>query len=205
MLFKTKDAVSGKTLVRSKPLLISAADGWKEIPGFTNYQMSANGEIRRSLLKRVKGWHKPPGSLLKFSKHDRKDAYLVVRLKPDTGGKGIVCKIHQLVALTFRGPRPSLLHCALHKDDDRYNNHETNIYWGTKKQNAIDRSVNGRHGLAKLTEPEVLWIKELYFGDCRSANELSQIFNVRPGIIRAIVQGRSYKWVGWRNAVQTVP
>jgi len=51
--------------------------------------------------------------------------------------------VHTLVLETFLGPRPDGMQ-GLHRDDDPYNNHVSNLYWGTMKQNAVDREDNRR-------------------------------------------------------------
>ena len=103
-------------------------------------------------------------------------------------------KVHVLIALTFHGPPPTPKHCALHKDDDRYHNHYKNIYWGTKKQNAIDRSINGHHGLAKLTFEQALITKELYHGDRWTYKEIAELFGVSMSTIAQIITGKTFKW-----------
>ena len=75
-------------------------------------------------------------------------------------------KVHHLVAEAFISLRPEGLLC-LHRDDNKSNNHYSNLYWGTHKQNASDRDRNGlqdrmrgsRSSLAKLTESDVLAIR----------------------------------------------
>lgn len=169
---------------------------WKTIPGFSFYQVSENGDVRRDPEKRMRGWGptRPPGGLLHPNYKDKIDKYLMVNIKRDDGkNKGM--KIHQLVCMAYCGDRPSKEHCALHKDDCRYNNHFTNLYWGTKHQNAIDREKNQSSGTACLDETQVRWVKEIYFGDRWTIEELAMLFEVRTWVIRGIVTGRSYQWV----------
>ena len=52
--------------------------------------------------------------------------------------------VHQLVLETFIGPRPQGL-LALHIDDNRFNHFIDNLMWGTAKQNAEHRILNGKH------------------------------------------------------------
>lgn len=169
---------------------------WKTIPGCSYYQISEFGKVRRDPNKRMRGWgpKRLPGSFLHECYHDRIDKYLVVRLHTDAG-KNIVARIHQLVCTTHHGPRPSRKHCALHKNDDKYNNHYENLYWGTKLQNAIDRERNESSGTACLNIAQVRWVKEIYFGDKWSIEEISILFGVKPHVIRGIVKKKSYTWV----------
>lgn len=169
---------------------------WKTIPGFSYYQASACGQIRRDPSKRMRGWgpRRLPGQLLKPCYHDYVDKYLVVRMKDDEGINRVV-RVHQIVCRTFNGRKPSPDHCACHKNDERHDNCADNLYWGTKKQNAIDRERNQSSGTACLNSAEVRWVKELYFGDAWRIKELSELFVVKPHVIRGIVTGKSYKWV----------
>ncbi len=169
---------------------------WKTIPGFSRYEASEDGAVRKSLQARPsKGGrnHKNPGELLNPTFNDNKDKYLVVHLQRDNGGSK-VCKIHTLIAITFHGPKLDRYSCALHKDDDKYNNHYSNIYWGTKQQNSIDRTKNGRCGNSKLTANQVKEIREL-----RSQGwlqrDLATKFNISLEAISQMLCGKSYTWV----------
>ena len=46
-----------------------------------------------------------------------------------------------------------------------------------------------------LNPEDVLWIKELYFGDARSATELAKMFRVSIGVILPLLRGKTYQWV----------
>ncbi len=169
---------------------------WKVIPGFSRYEISEDGQVRKSInALPSKGGrnHKNPGELLNPSFNDKKDKYLVVHLQRDIGGSK-VCKIHTLVAITFHGPKPDKYSCALHKNDDRYNNHHSNIYWGTKQQNSIDRTKNGHCGNSKLTVDQVKEIRKLRNNGWLQ-RDLASKFNVSPEAISQMLRSKSYIWV----------
>lgn len=71
-----------------------------------------------------------------------KDGYIFVRLT--VGGKRKKYKIHQLVCEAFNGKKPSSKHEVCHADGDRINNTASNLYWGTRSDNARDRVKHGR-------------------------------------------------------------
>jgi hypothetical protein len=77
------------------------------------------------------------------------------------------CDVHRLVAITWIGPPPFLGAYVLHKDDNPDNNHYTNLYWGTQKQNTDDALRNGHRPQgekmynSKRTNEEVAYIKFL--------------------------------------------
>src|SRR5882672_3680929 len=142
--------------------------GWKQIPGFSNYEISENGDLRASMLKDHSGkvgGRKKPGVLLKPTL--AATGYLIVTITHDDG-KIKYTSINRLVALAFYGEPPTPKHQALHWDDVRSNNHYKNIRWGTCKDNAADCVRNGhrpsgsKNNLAKLTPSQVRQMRKLH-------------------------------------------
>lgn len=72
--------------------------------------------------------------------------YLAVSLWEAGTGKSWF--VHQIVAFTFHGPRPSPTHHAAHDDGNKLNNHYSNVIWKTKVENERDKIAHGRsnHG-----------------------------------------------------------
>ena len=67
-------------------------------------------------------------------------------------------RIHRLVYLTWIGEIPK--DCQInHKDDNKHNNHYTNLYAGTQKENMMDKSDNG-HSIGNTYYLTVLDKKE---------------------------------------------
>ena len=67
-------------------------------------------------------------------------------------------RIHRLVYLTWIGEVPK--DCQInHKDDNKHNNHYTNLYAGTQKENMMDKSNNG-HSIGNTYYLTVLDKKE---------------------------------------------
>jgi len=119
-----------------------------QIPGAPSYGITQSGRIRRLDTGR---WLKPC--------HSKRGRYLHVALWEN--GHGRLRPVHQLVALTFHGSRPSPKHDAAHYDGDKENNHYTNIRWATRSENERDKVRHGRsnrgerNGSAKLTDDAV--------------------------------------------------
>lgn len=67
-----------------------------------------------------------------------------------TQGDRRVSVVHQLVLEAFVGPRPDGM-VACHYDDDRTNNHLSNLRWGTVSENADDAVRNGLHFWSRRT------------------------------------------------------
>lgn len=61
--------------------------------------------------------------------------------------------IHQLVALAFVGPRPSPVHEVRHLDGNPANNDASNLAWGTRSENAMDRVRHGRNYRVNWHDP----------------------------------------------------
>ena len=102
---------------------------WKNIPNHPGYKVNESGEVR-SYLRTPK--------VLKQA--TSKEGYNFVRLKQ--GNKYPIVYIHQLVCSVWNGERPEGMMC-LHEDDNKTNNHYTNLRWGTRSDNTDDLKRNG--------------------------------------------------------------
>lgn len=124
----------------------------KVIPVALAYEIDESGNVRRIGSKRFL----QPCVL-------KRGRYLAVALWQNN--KGRTWPVHQLVALAFHGPRPSVRHHAAHDDGDKMNNHWTNVLWKTKEENEADKIKHGRtnrgerNGSAKLTDAQASEIK----------------------------------------------
>lgn len=56
--------------------------------------------------------------------------------------------VHSLVARAYIGRRPTPTHEVLHGDGDVSNNHVSNLRYGTRSENALDRERHRRERLA---------------------------------------------------------
>lgn len=90
--------------------------------------------------------------------------YLRITLCRD--GKQRSCKIHHLIARAFLGPRPPG-QVVRHLDDDKFNNHVSNLAYGSYSDNAQDAIRNGgiklgeAHPSAKLSDADVCKVFQL--------------------------------------------
>lgn len=122
------------------------------IPGHPFYEITADGEVFRV------------GSVNPLRPVEAKrGGYLQVSLWEY--GVGKTRYVHQLVALTFHGPRPSSDHDAAHDDGNKLNNRSVNVFWKTQAENERDKIRHGttnrgeRSGTAKLTLEQVREIR----------------------------------------------
>jgi hypothetical protein len=172
---------------------------WKPIKDCPGYEVSNQGRVRSYWKVVGQGYGKGTASFItdipqKILKDSiTEDGYLYVRLK------GKHCPIHRLVLETFVGPCPENCECR-HLDSNRSNPDLTNLSWGTRKENAIDRKSNGteifvngeKHPNAKLTDEQVVEIKvslDKGFG----LSELGREYGVTPQAIWCIKNNRTRK------------
>ncbi|UXS01661.1 HNH endonuclease [Agrobacterium tumefaciens] len=167
----------------------------KICPGFPSYSISESGVITRISPGKQK-WSLP-GRIIK---HEiTKDGHHRVTLFED--GKRSRAMVHRLVCEAWHGAPPVDRPLSCHRDDDKDNNHFTNLYWGTHKENGEDSHRNGRSvrgervNTAKLKEIEVIEIRErAYRGETNIS--LAAAFGVPDAAISMIVRGRQWKHVG---------
>jgi hypothetical protein len=108
--------------------------------------------------------------------------------------------VHDLVAETFIGPCASGLEVC-HKNGNRKDCRETNLRYGTRSSNALDRHEHGTMNQAfgeahyhhKLTDADVLWIRANASG--MSQREMGRTLDVCHKTIGSVLKGESWKHV----------
>jgi hypothetical protein len=164
---------------------------WKDIKDFKNYQISAEGEVRR--LRREK-WVRCKIAVIWRG-------YLQVALQRDKK-KQVVRRVHRLVAEAFI-PNPNNLPSVLHLDDNPSNNNVDNLRWGTHKDNMNDRDSKNRqarlkgenNGRAKLTEETVLAIRAAHISKWGDIGRLARQYNVNQSRVNSIRNRKSWKHI----------
>jgi hypothetical protein len=161
---------------------------WRQIADWPEYSVSSLGNVRRDVAR--SSW--AAGRLLKPCPNGLNRTYFYVRLsRPD---KKQTIRLHGLVAAAFIGPRPEGLHIN-HKDGNRHNNAADNLEYVTRRQNEDHAVLNAlhawgeKHGMAKLTEQNVRWIRE----SLSSNRLLADHFGVRIGTIQSVRAGRTWR------------
>lgn len=168
----------------------SCREEWRDIPGHEGkYQASNLGRIR-SLDRRVGICHGATrlmrGKVLKPA-GQKADPHLRVVL--GHGAKGSC--VHQLVALTFLGPRPAGLEVR-HLDGNPLNNRADNLAYGTRTENILDVYRIGQ-AWRRLTARQAQEIKRrLQSGE--SGVDLAKEYRVSQSCISAIKTGRTFAW-----------
>ena len=110
---------------------------WKVIEEFPNYEVSNFGNVRNSIKNKL------------MTISIRKNGYCVVKLSNNEISKE--CKVHRLVAKAFIDNPNNLPHIN-HKDENKTNNHISNLEW-------CDSLYNNTYGTrcqrqaAKISKP----------------------------------------------------
>jgi hypothetical protein len=170
--------------------LYEIPEGMLEIPGYSKYFIDGNGyifSIRQSNELRQLSTG-PSGYGLK------------VFLVPDHSSKGHTVQVHDLVCLTYHGPRPTLEHKVFHLDRNRMNNRPENLKWSEPGELIRPRggAIGEQHGRAKLTNDDILEIFA-YHQNNESIINIAREKNIHPTTISGILKRRLWKHVEIRE------
>jgi hypothetical protein len=169
------------------------------IKDWENFYQISNDGLAKSLeriIMRGNGAVKPVKERILKPRHDLQ-GYFQVDLHKD--GKKKTYYIHTLVCTAFHGECPEGMQC-LHKDNNKWNNHESNLHWGTPKENCFDKIANGttQRGeqcpTAKLTQIQVDEIRRLYVPRIYTLQMLADKFNVSFQNISDIINYQIWKY-----------
>ena len=173
---------------------MSEQEIWKDVVGYEDiYQVSNFGRIKR--VAKAKG--AIPGHILKLQCN--RNGYLVVHLNWRNNRKAF--EVHCLVAQAFLCC-PSSNHQVNHKNGVRTDNRVENLEWVTRSENALHayrvlgvkpERANGQDAsAAKLTNKDVLQIRNLYSTGNYTQKELGQRFCVNQSTVSSIVRGATW-------------
>jgi hypothetical protein len=165
---------------------------WLPVPGFAGrYEVSNQGRVRSldayvpagpggTGRRLVKGRILKPGKMNKYG-------HCSVVLTKEGGSR---C-VHELVLLTFDGPRPDGCE-ARHLDLDGSNNKLTNLLWGTKQENSKDVT---RAGARMFTYEEADALREKVKDAYACGSNMNQVAvkeGLNPGHLWLICNHRYY-------------
>lgn len=110
--------------------------------------------------------------------------------------------VSRISYLEFIGPIPKGLH-ALHTCDNPKCVNPFHIFLGTNLQNVRDKIFKGRsavtsgekNGRRKLSNPQVIKMRELYRMKSKTHRELAVLFGVSQAVAYRIVKGQSWKHI----------
>ena len=168
----------------------------KQIPGYEGlYAISKDGTVfTMHSSKGMKIMKTQVGSVGVDSRR-----YPNVRLVNSEGGR--TWSIHLLVARTFMGETPKGL-LVLHRDDNRLNNHLSNLYFGTRKQNFDDSVRNGKaalgekNGHSRIDDNQAAEIKNLLVKTELCYHAIALLTGATRSIVSKIATGERWKGIG---------
>ena len=149
---------------------------WLPCPFDTKYEVTEHGRVRRVST----------GRELKPKLTD--DGYVRVRLPVGWTG------VHRLVLAAWVSLPPGLGYEADHLDNDKSNNHWTNLEWVTKSENirrAVKRGRRPSRGHVKLTDVQVVEIKRRLLSE--PGAKLAREFGVNKSTVHHIKIGRTWR------------
>lgn len=131
-----------KTILNERPLAIEC---WRTAPGFENYQVSMNGEVRSVNFNKTGKFRQIKPSL---------NSYGYLQLQLCKNGKKINWRINRLVALAFIvNDDPENKTQVNHINEDKTDNRAENLEWCTPQYNVTYGTIRERISKAQLNDP----------------------------------------------------
>ena len=117
---------------------------WKSVPGFSDYQVSSNGRVKRIKNHLGQDIDRPMARTL------NPNGYYKMLLHQK--GKGATRYVHEMVANAFHGAPKGDRNQINHKNGNKQNNKASNLEWTTRSENmkhAYDAGLVGGKGANK--------------------------------------------------------
>jgi DNA-binding XRE family transcriptional regulator len=166
------------------------------IHGFPGYEVGDDGTVWS--CKRQRADVASQGIMRRVKPGVTQTGYFRVDLYRN--GKAQHRYVHRLVLEAFSGSCSDEMECR-HLDGNKANNRLTNLVWGTRLENAVDRRLHGaiplgsQHGLAKLTEELVKEIRQRYATEGITQKQLAEEYRISASSINLIVRDKAWKHV----------
>lgn len=123
--------------------IVAGEPEWKQIRRFPSYEVSNDGRVRRAVPGRRKFYTDDLNTLTDEDNYQRVTLY-------DEGGRQKVVPVHRLVADAFLHRPPPGKTMACHRNGQRQDNRDSNLYWGDASDNARDAATHRRQRLEDL-------------------------------------------------------
>lgn len=167
---------------------------WQYIPGYEGlYGITRNGDVWGEKRKTVQaGWRKQTNNWR---------GYNTIALRKNGSVKN--CMVSRLVAATYI-PNPEDKPQVNHINGTKTDNRVENLEWVTQAENQQharraglhkNQAKGSRHGNAKLTESQVLEMRQLFKDGGYTRLELSRKYGVHSLTARDILSGKEWSWL----------
>lgn len=172
--------------------------------GFIGYRVGSCGTVWSKLVQKSlggkRGFATVVGDTWKQLKplRDTSGHFFVILSQK---GKPKHMLVHRLVALSFIGeplPGQEVRHFP---DRNTANNRVDNLVWGTHQENCADATLHGTqprgetNGRSRLTEKQVIEIRELFATGKYLKKEIAPMFGIHPTYVGQIVNRRTWKHI----------
>lgn len=164
---------------------------WKEIPGYEDYQITPDGEVRK---KKKKGYRLCVASLLEGTN------YFMVNLIKDKKCKRAY--LHRLVATVYLpNPDPAKYDSVGFKDKESWSVSVDNLYWTNqeelmqKRKKANKYAKGSDHHYSHLSEEDVKEIRRAFSAGEATKTELGRQYGIKSCSIHSIVQRLTWKHI----------
>ena len=172
------------------------------IPGLPGYYVTKSGKVysRRTTRGYSDKYHLMKPYIQRHKRYSNSNYTLTVTVQIGRKPR----KVHRLVALAYI-PNPENKPQVCHKDNNRLNNHVSNLYWGTNKENHEQMTRDGRsrkgriqlscrgekNPMSKLSNSQRKEIIHKYSNGI-SSRKLAQEYGVTHTLILGIWKKRDY-------------
>lgn len=174
-------------------LLDEQAERWTEIKGFSGYEVSNFGRIRR--WKNTKGSQVGVTTLKKIALSKANRAVVSLSLH----GKSRAYQVSRLVYSAFVEDVTNKF--VLHKDDNPLNNRIENLYIGTPKDNADDIRSNGN---SQVLCPSFVKVKGIFYIGKQDTYDIEVSGNNHNFLANNIVTHNSYNEISRRYTAEEI-
>lgn len=171
---------------------------WRPIPGYEgHYSASDQGRVRSEARRVTKRNGHPHSVRERVLKPWEWRGYLRVGIKLPTE-PCYITTVHILVMAAFIGPRPPGMLHVCHNNGDGLDNRLVNLRYDTVAGNSADKAAHGTrtfgetHSRAKLTNEDVLKIRELGARRGLAQVEIGALFGVSRETVNRIVRRRDW-------------
>jgi len=168
---------------------------YRSIPEFQNYAVGSDGSVWSRKTRGPQINFGPWRLLKQYEDEDQGRGNLPYFRVGLSNIRVYFYRVHTLVLTVFKGPSPSPELIARHENGNCQDNRASNLFWGTRIENAADKlrhgtDQRGERSRSHLTENDVRRIRSLE--GVQTAKNVAAAYGVNPGCIYGIWRRRRW-------------